>query len=111
MISLALRQLGYRITAFDNSIEALESFQKTPETFDLVITDMTMPNMTGLTLSKEIRKIRADVPIIICTGYSDQINEKKCKIHNIQGYIMKPVGKKELSETIRNVLDKPTGVS
>ncbi len=110
MISLVLRQLGYRVTAFDNSIKALELFQKTPQDFDLIITDMTMPNMTGLTLSKEIRKIRADVPIIICTGYSDQINEKKCKMHDIQGYVMKPVGKMVLSEIIRNVLDKSTGL-
>ena len=66
---------------------------------------MTMPNMTGVQLAGEIKKIRPDIPVILCTGFSYQINDAKSKALGIQGFVMKPVVKKEIAETIRNILD------
>jgi YesN/AraC family two-component response regulator len=66
---------------------------------------MSMPNMTGVQFAGEIKKIRPDIPIIICTGFSDQVDDEKSKILGIHGFVMKPVIKKELAKTIRNVLD------
>lgn len=100
-----LQQLGYRITMCTGSIEALEAFKANQDDFDLVITDMTMPDMTGVQLANEIKKIRPGIPVIIFTGFSDHIDEEKCKALNIQGYAMKPLMKREIAETIRKVLD------
>lgn len=102
-----LERLGYRVTIRTGSVEALEAFKANPGTFDLVVTDMTMPNMTGLQLARKIRGIRPEIPVIICTGFSDQINEEKIKALGIQGYAMKPVIMREIAYTIRNVLDAP----
>ena len=100
-----LERLGYRITVRTGSIDALEAFKANPDSFDLVLTDMTMPNMTGVQLAGEIKKIRPDMPVILCTGFSYQINDIKSKALGIQGFVMKPVVKKEIAQTIRNVLD------
>jgi PAS domain S-box-containing protein len=100
-----LERLGYRIIVRTGSTDALEAFKADPHSFDLVLTDMTMPNMTGVQLAGEIKKIRPDIPIILCTGFSYQINDIKSKALGIQGFVMKPVVKKEIAETIRNVLD------
>jgi len=88
-----------------SSIEALEVFQAQPNKFDLVITDQTMPNMTGEELSKELMRIRPDIPIILCTGYSELITEDKAKSMGIREFVMKPLVARELAETVRNVLD------
>jgi PAS domain S-box-containing protein len=101
-----LERLGYRVTIRTGSIDALEAFKANPDKFDLVVTDMNMPNMTGVQLTGEIKKIRPEIPIILCTGYSYQINEEKSKALGIQGFIMKPVMMREIAELIRNVLDK-----
>lgn len=101
-----LQRLGYRITIRTGSVEALEAFKAHPDDFDLVITDMTMPNMTGLQLARGIKQIRSDIPVIIFTGFSDQVSEEKLKIFDIQGYAMKPLVKREIAEKIRNVVDK-----
>ncbi|HIJ55742.1 MAG TPA: PAS domain S-box protein [Deltaproteobacteria bacterium] len=101
-----LERMGYQVTARTGSVEALEAFKANPHRFDLIVTDMTMPNMTGIRLAQEIKKIRPEIPIIICTGFSDQINEEKCKALGIQGYIMKPVVRKEFACTLREVLDR-----
>jgi CheY-like chemotaxis protein len=101
-----LKQLGYQVTTRTGSIDALEAFKANPDRYDLIITDMTMPNMTGIQLAQEIKKIRPEIPIIICTGFSDQINEEKCKAMGIQGYVMKPIVRKEFAGTIRTVLDR-----
>ena len=74
-----LEKLGYKVTARTSSIEALEAFKNAPNGFDLVITDMTMPNMTGKSLAKELMTIRPDTPIVLCTGFSEKIDEKKAK--------------------------------
>ncbi len=100
-----LERLGYRVTSRTGSIEALEAFKANPDNFDLVITDMAMPNMTGTQLAVEIRKIRPSIPVIICTGFSEQINEEKCRAMGIQGYVMKPMIRREMAEAIRSVLE------
>jgi len=97
-----VERLGYKVTARTSSIEALEAFRANPDKFDLVITDFTMPNMTGLELAKELLKLRSDIPIILCTGYSEHINEYKAKGSGIRAFLMKPVVLGEIAKTIRN---------
>ncbi len=109
MIQQLLERLGYRVTPRTGSVEALEAFRAHPDKFDLVFTDMTMPNMTGDKLAMAIKKIRPEIPIILCTGFSNQIDDEKCKEMGIQGYVMKPVVKKDMDEIIRKVLDAPKG--
>lgn len=106
VIQSMLDRFGYKVTARTSSIEALEVFRSKPDEFDLVITDMTMPHMTGVELSKEIMKIRPDIPIILCTGFSEQINENKAKELGLAAYVMKPITMQEIVQTIRKVLDK-----
>jgi len=99
-----LEILGYTVTARTSSIEALEAFRSNPQSFDLVITDMTMPNMTGKDLAKELMSIRADIPIILCTGFSEQIDENKAKVMGIRKYIMKPIVMADMAKIIREAL-------
>ena len=96
-----LERLGYHVTVRTNSVETLEAFRAAPEKFDLVITDTTMPNMTGIQLAKKLIEIRSDIPIIICTGFSEKISEDKAEAMGIRRYIMKPVVKSELADKIR----------
>jgi len=100
-----LDRLGYEVTSRTSSVEALELFKAQPDRFDLVITDMTMPQMTGDKLAMEIEKIRPDIPIIICTGYSERITEDKAKWIGIKAFAMKPVVMKDLANTVRKVID------
>jgi len=102
---LILERLGYKVTTRTNSIEALETFRNNPDQFDLVITDMTMPNMTGKDLAKELIRIRSDIPIILCTGFSEQINERIAKEIGISAFIMKPIVIRDIANAIREVLD------
>jgi len=101
-----LQRLGYKVVASTSSVEALDLFRKKPDKFDLVITDMTMPNMTGIQLSRELLGTRSDIPIIICTGFSEQIDDAKAKVLGIRGYVMKPVLISELAKKVREVLDQ-----
>jgi PAS domain S-box-containing protein len=100
-----VEQLGYTVVTRTSSLEALELFRTEPDEFDLVITDMTMPNMTGEELANELMFIRPDIPIILCTGFSRRVTEKKAKAMGIQAFVLKPILKQELAETIRRVLD------
>ena len=100
-----LEYLGYEVVARTSSIEALELFRGQAERFDLVITDMTMPNMTGDKLAQELLKIRPDIPIILCTGFSEHITEEKAKAMGIQELAMKPIVMKELAKAMRRALD------
>jgi len=102
-----LERLGYRVEAKTNSIEALELFRADPDQFDLVITDMTMPHITGDKLVKEILKIRPDMPTILCTGFSEKIDEEKAKEIGVRQYIEKPFDRGKLSRLVRKVLDHP----
>jgi PAS domain S-box-containing protein len=101
-----LETLGYRVVTRTSSIEALNLFRATPNRFDLVITDMTMPNMTGDKLAKELIAIRPDIPVILCTGYSDMITEQKAKEIGISEFIMKPIVARDLTNVVRQVLDQ-----
>ena len=101
-----IESLGYDVVTRISSIEALEFFSHQPESVDLVITDMTMPNMTGEELAEELMKIRPDIPVILCTGFSTRINEQKAKAKGIRAFVLKPIIKQKLSETIREVLDR-----
>jgi len=100
-----LTSLGYDVTGRTSSLEALELFRVKPDRFDLVITDMTMPNMTGLDLASEMMSIRPDLPIILCTGFSEMISKEKATSIGIRQFIMKPVAIKSLAKTIRKVVD------
>lgn len=98
-----LVRLGYKVTDKTSSIEALELFRSQPEQFDILITDQTMPHMTGIQLTKEVRAIKPGIPVILFTGFSSVINEKNFGSHGIDGFLMKPVCKRELSQTLADV--------
>ncbi len=100
-----LERLGYQVEVSTNPVEALEQFRSNPNRFDLVITDMTMPQMTGDNLVKEILNIRPDMLIILCTGYSEKIDKVSAEEIGIRKYIEKPLNKRELSIAIRELLD------
>ncbi|MGD0821643.1 MAG: PAS domain S-box protein [Desulfomonilia bacterium] len=100
-----LRYLGYRVVTRTSSIEALDLFRKHPDQFDLVITDIIMPVMSGDRLAQEMLKIRHNIPVILCTGYSEQMTEEKAKELGAQELIMKPMEIRDLAQTIRKVLD------
>ncbi len=99
-----LERLGYTVTNFSSSTEALEVFNTNPLKFDLVITDMTMPHMTGDILSKKLMQIRPDIPIILCSGYSEHMNSEKASAIGVNKFIMKPLTMKNISKAIREVL-------
>ena len=99
-----LKQLGYEVEVHMSSLEALASFQSAPDRFDLVITDQTMPMMTGEMLAQELRNIRPDIPIILCTGYSHRIDADKAAVQGIDAFCMKPLVTHDLGLVIRRVL-------
>jgi len=101
-----LSRLGYKVVAKTSSVEALDVFRAAPERFDLVITDYTMPNMTGIDLSREMRLIRADVPIILCSGLHDPLAPEIVSEVGIKGVLMKPVDKREFAELVHRVLEQ-----
>jgi CheY-like chemotaxis protein len=101
-----LERLGYNVSARSNSLEALKTFNSNPDDYDLVVTDMTMPNMTGDKLAKEILAVRSDMPVIICTGFSERINKEKAEAIKVKGFLMKPVVKSEMGQMVRKVLDE-----
>ena len=100
-----LERLGYQVETKTNPVEALELFRANPDQFDLVITDMAMPQMTGDQMMKEILKIRTDMPIILCTGFSEKIDEKKAKEIGAVEYVEKPLDKHDFAFKVRKVLD------
>ncbi len=106
MGKVMLERLGYRVTVRKNSLEALNTFLNQPERYDLVITDQTMPGMTGIDLARRMLQIRPGMPIILCTGYSSLISEDKAKSLGIKGFAMKPLAKKDIAAIIRKVLDE-----
>ncbi len=105
LTSRILQQLGYTVTSSNNSLEALEMIRENPHAYDLVISDMTMPHLSGDRLTVEILKIRPDMPIIICTGYSTRINDASIQKIGARALLMKPIDKKRLSGIVREVLD------
>jgi len=103
---MLLERLGYTVLSHTGSVEALAAFKADPAHFDLVLTDMTMPNMTGTQLARELILIRPDIPIIICTGFSEKISEESAAAMGIKGFLMKPVVKSEMAKMVRRVLDE-----
>jgi len=103
---MLIERLGYHLTTTNSSVQALELFRNAPETFDLIITDFTMPQMNGYALSQAIHKIRPNIPIILCTGYSDQLTDEKIKRSGINALVMKPFVYKDFAKIIRHSLDK-----
>ena len=100
-----LEHLGYRVTVRTDSLEALKTFRSHPRDFDLIISDKTMPRMTGFELAERIKTIRADIPIILCTGYCDEVEIKRAAALGISRLVVKPLGMRELAEAVRSALD------
>ena len=101
-----LESLGYTVEARTSSIEALALFRAHPDRFDIVVTDVTMPNMAGDAFAVELLKIRADIPIILCTGQSERISEERSRAIGIRAFVMKPILMAEMARVIRDVLEE-----
>ena len=101
-----LERFGYQVTIRTSSIEALELFRSQPEDFDLVITDMTMPHMTGDQLALELMALRPEIPVMICTGYSEKITKELLDRLNVKALVLKPIIRNELLISVRSILDK-----
>jgi CheY-like chemotaxis protein len=105
-----LEKLGYEVVAGTDSLEALEVFRAQPERFDLIITDQTMPHMTGDTLARKILQLRPDIPIILCTGFgqasSGALTEESVRATGIREVVRKPVDRSDMARIIRQVLDE-----
>jgi PAS domain S-box-containing protein len=106
MVKRMLEMHGYQVESRRDPVEALELFRSKPDGFDLVITDMTMPNMTGDRLAREILRISPDMPIILCSGFSDKIDAEKAKELGIRKYIEKPLNMSDFVMAVRKVLDE-----
>ncbi|MFZ5572193.1 MAG: response regulator [Thermodesulfobacteriota bacterium] len=106
-----LERLGYEVEAFTNSENAVQLFQEKPGRFDLVITDMTMPDLNGVDVFAKLTAIRNDIPVILCTGYSDLISPNEAYSIGFKDFFYKPVNKQELMTVVRRVLDRknPSG--
>ncbi len=106
MLHSMLEKLGYRVDSTTSSIEALDRFRKNSDTFDLVISNQTMPQMTGMELIRRLRLTRSDIPVILCTGFDDTIAEDRAAQLGIDALVVKPVRAAEMAVKIRNVLDR-----
>ncbi|HMA53439.1 MAG TPA: response regulator, partial [Acidobacteriota bacterium] len=107
-VTALLERLGYAVTALTDSAEALALFEHDPLGFDLLITDQTMPKLTGGQLAEGILKIRPGLPVILCTGFSEVIDSDKAALIGIRWFVYKPFGMREISETIRRALAADT---
>jgi CheY-like chemotaxis protein len=103
-----LTKLGYQVITRTCSVEALDLFRAKPDNFDMVISDMTMPQMTGEELVQEIQAIRNSIPVILCTGFSNQIAAERAREIGINGFLMKPVVLADMAQQVRNILDEST---
>ena len=101
-----LERLGYDVKSTTKPLEALEWFKADPDQFDVILTDMTMPQMTGDRLTAEVMKIRPDMPVIICTGYSERMSAKKAETLGVRKYIEKPIELQQLASSLREILDE-----
>ena len=105
MMKKMLERLGYRVTARTSSLEALEAFGANPGHFDLILTDMTMPQLTGMELARRARDLAPGIRIVLCTGFSEHVNKETAAAAGIEGFVMKPVVKSDLAGAIRKALD------
>ncbi|MGD0231236.1 MAG: PAS domain S-box protein [Syntrophorhabdales bacterium] len=106
MASQMLQRLGYNVTVALSGPDALKTFLDEPDRFDLVITDQTMPDLTGIELARRILEVRQDVPIVLTTGYSETVSPEKAMSAGIKEFVMKPIVKRRIAETIRAVLNR-----
>jgi DNA-binding NtrC family response regulator len=102
---LLLERLGYSVQSYTSAGRALEAFMSQPAQFDLLVTDFTMPEYTGLELAMEIRRIRPELPVIIVTGYSELLTAEEAQKQGINDYLLKPITLHELGSAVRKVLD------
>ncbi|MBF0498154.1 MAG: PAS domain S-box protein, partial [Deltaproteobacteria bacterium] len=100
-----LERLGYQVTAQTDSLEALCLFRDHPDSFDLVVSDQTMPIITGLDLAREVLAIRPSMPIVLCTGYSEAVTAEMAKAAGIREYVLKPLDHQEMAKVVRRALD------
>ena len=105
LATLILKELGYQVTSQVQSRQALKLFASNPQAFDLVITDMMMPEITGDQLSRELLAINPNIPIIICSGFSERIGQEQIMAIGVKDVLMKPITIAELSQKVRTVLD------
>jgi CheY-like chemotaxis protein len=105
MVGQILKQLGYQVVTTNGSFEALELFRKDPDRFDLVITDMTMPKMTGIALARELLNTRPNIPIILCSGSIDQALKGKAQAAGIREFLAKPISMGSIAQTVKKVLN------
>jgi CheY-like chemotaxis protein len=103
-----LQRLGYQVVVCASSAEALETFRTAPDAFDLVVTDRTMPALTGEALVRELRQIRPDIPIILCTGFSCPVTPEQLRALRVDAFLLKPVMAHEWARVIRQVLERRT---
>jgi len=101
-----LERLGYQVTSRISSIDALEAFRANPDKFDLVITDMAMPGLSGDKFAAELTRIRPDIPILLCTGFSETMSEETALSRGISGFLIKPIIMKDLSQKVSEMMDK-----
>jgi signal transduction histidine kinase/CheY-like chemotaxis protein len=101
-----LERLGYEVVSSTSSLEALEVFRAMPQHFDLVLTDQTMPHMTGERLAQELRHIRPDIPIILCTGFSHVMNADRAQALGIEAFLLKPLVARDLGQVVQQVLER-----
>jgi CheY-like chemotaxis protein len=106
MMHSMIEKLGYQVISKNSGIEALDAFRNHPQQFDLVITDQTMPELTGLELVEQLIRIRPDIPVILCTGYTEMIAEDTAGSLGIGAYVMKPVRISDISVKIRKLLEQ-----
>jgi CheY-like chemotaxis protein len=108
VVGQMLERLGYQVTAYTSSIAALAAFKADPESFDLILTDMTMPEMTGDLLAQEAMAVRPSIPVLISTGYSSTLTAEAAKAIGIKGMLVKPASKAILAAAVREILDRST---
>jgi CheY-like chemotaxis protein len=106
MGSRMLAGLGYRVTALQSPREALALFTQDPAAFDLVITDQTMPGLTGYELARRLLDLRPGLPVILCTGYSDLVTAESALAGGIRAFVLKPLTRQDIGRAMRQALEK-----
>jgi CheY-like chemotaxis protein len=106
IIKKMLDSLGYRVAVRSSAIEALEAFRSDPDRFDLVVTDLIMPKMSGLDLAEKILELRPGLPILLCTGFSGGLNAEQIESRGLRGVIFKPILRRDMATAIRKALDE-----